>query len=106
MTEGSFRHHLLAETLMEIESYDTVYETRNKLVLMAIIDARNLGFEAGFAYDHLSGSDFDGFRIVAYIELPTGQVSWHMPEHPVLFDGHTTEEKYARCRAWSEPYLG
>lgn len=49
---------------------------------------------------------------VLYIETPQGQVSWHIPvaeriyeppvrpEHgPVAWDGHTTEEKFARLAA-------
>ena len=44
-----------------------------------------------------------------YIEFPTFQASWHfhdfqaylfdnLPEEPNLWDGHTTEEKYANLR--------
>lgn len=49
-----------------------------------------------------------GFRLdpaepewpVMYFELPTGQVSWHLPQHPKPWDGHTTDEKYARVEAF------
>jgi len=55
----------------------------------------------------------DGWCVV-YVELPTGQVSWHVQESELsLFshayrdignpwDGHTTEEKYARLAALGE----
>lgn len=46
-----------------------------------------------------------------YIDLPTGQASWHyhdshawlfsgLPPYPGEWDGHTTEEKYARIERW------
>ena len=50
---------------------------------------------------------------VVYVELPTGQASWHIspddwplfshvPRNPAAqWDGHTTEQKYARIQAWS-----
>jgi len=49
--------------------------------------------------------------LIIFIELPTGQVSWHVPKaeydqyfshlpvEPNVWDGHTTEEKYDRLRA-------
>lgn len=51
----------------------------------------------------------DPDRPILYIELPTGQVSWHIPadtpgmDYPfrgpgVPWDGHTTEEKRLRLR--------
>jgi hypothetical protein len=48
-----------------------------------------------------------------YIDLPTGQASWHyhdseaglfvdLPEYDKEWDGHTTDEKYARvAQMWS-----
>jgi hypothetical protein len=39
---------------------------------------------------------------VVYIELPTGQVSWHVPAYAGEWDRHDTEEKYRRCRAFAE----
>ena len=40
-----------------------------------------------------------------YIELPTGQVSWHMPQHIRVWDGHDTEEKYWRIEEFIKQYL-
>jgi hypothetical protein len=48
---------------------------------------------------------------VLMIDLPTGQVSWHLPaaevvgkwsEYPDGWDGHTTEEKRERIRRFVE----
>lgn len=55
------------------------------------------------------GIDHDeevGFRPVVYIELPTGQVSWHMPEHPRAWDGHSTSLKYRRIRQFVDGQRG
>jgi hypothetical protein len=88
---------LLQMLLPEIEAHDDDYTVRNVMVLMAVAIAKSAGLEAGFRIDPAE-PDWP----VAYIELPTGQVSWHMPQHPREYDGHTTEEKYARCRAFAE----
>ncbi len=33
---------------------------------------------------------------VAFIELPTGQISYHLEPHDIAWDKHTTEEKQIR----------
>lgn len=72
---------------------------RNEAVQVAVTEAYINGIPSGYAYDNQPDPEFDGFRIVAYIELPgVGQVSWHLPEHSTPWDGHTTEEKYDRIR--------
>lgn len=91
----------LALILLAVERADNEgdYAKRYYLILRAMHLARRLELEAGFAYDHQEDPEFDGFRIVAYIELGEGcQVSWHLPEHQTPWDGHTTEEKYNRIR--------
>ena len=67
------------------------YAARECGVLMAVAEARALGYEAGFRIDPAEPE-----WPVAFIQLPTGQVSWHMPQFPLEWDGHTTEEKNAR----------
>ncbi len=88
---------MLRWTLADIEAADTNYPVRYGLVLRALDLATRAGLSAGIAIDPAE-PDWP----VVYIELPTGQVSWHMPAHPVSFDGHSTEEKYSRCRAFVE----
>lgn len=50
------------------------------------------------------GMDFDPHDpvhpVVLYVELPTGQVSWHLPAHSRPYDGHSTAEKYERLADW------
>ena len=54
----------------------------------------------------------DDWRWIVFIDLPTGQASWHIHDSEVEnfdhlgrgddpWDGHTTEEKYARLAALS-----
>ncbi len=92
----------LAEVLLEIEAADTDYERRYDLVIEAMHLARQAGLDAGFGIDTTRDPAMDGYRVVAYIELPHGaQVSWHMPEHGTAWDGHSTGQKYDRCRAYA-----
>ncbi len=80
---------------------DIAYEERNRLVaLLARI------FPSGLAKTAIEGWSDDWHNCV-YIDLPTGQASWHIHDsHMWMFEGlppytgewdrHTTEEKYDR----------
>lgn len=100
-----FRYALVL-TLLAVERADSEddYAKRYDRILHAMHLARRLELEAGFAYDHQEDPEFDGFRIVAYIELgdDAGQISWHLPEHQIPWDGHTTEEKYNRIHRFAK----
>lgn len=78
-----------------IESVDQDYEKRYGLVLEAMHKAKAIGHEVGIRID----PDEPEWPVM-YIELPTGQVSWHMPQHDKEWDGHTTEQKYERIGAY------
>lgn len=73
------------------------YEWRNKAVYHALALATSLGMPGGIRIDE----DEPEWPVV-YIELPTGQVSWHVPEHFTAWDGHDGHEKYQRMRAFLE----
>ncbi|HZX67889.1 MAG TPA: hypothetical protein VFE70_03340, partial [Candidatus Elarobacter sp.] len=72
------------------------------------------GTFAGIRHDDQPG--IDGYRTVLYIELPTGQVSWHfndagatdfldgIPRYLGTYDGHTTPEKCRRIETLPVPY--
>ena len=69
-----------------------VYEERDRLVaLISSIYPSHLARHEGEDWD-------DDWRNVVYIETPEGQLSWHISDNEVEndWDGHTTEEKYAR----------
>lgn len=88
--------------LKEMEkSKDAAYAERNKLVVLL-----SKLFPAGLKETPIEGWDPAWFWCV-YIDLPTGQASWHirkselpMFSHLKLYkgewDGHSTEEKYKR----------
>lgn len=82
----------LACILDRIECNDQNYEVRYKLVFEAIATALMYGFKAGIRIDPKEPE-----WPVAFIDLPTGQVSWHLPQYDGEWDGHGTEEKYRRC---------
>lgn len=90
---------LALHDIHEIDATHGDYDLREKLVLAALFEAKTLGYQCGYRIDPNEPE-----WPVAYIELPTGQVSWHMPQHPVPYDGHSTEEKYERILRWiNEP---
>lgn len=88
-----------------------LYSERAAVVVALGRAAMALGHEVYFAEDPLE-PDWP----VLFIELPTGQVSWHLhPDDASVFaadfpwieegsnevwDGHTTEEKYRRLNRW------
>lgn len=86
---------------------DAVYDERDKLVYLLVCLASRQGWRVGVADAHDAATCEPEWRKVVYIDLPTGQVSWHVheskmrwycvaPEYPDPWDRHTTEEKYAR----------
>jgi hypothetical protein len=87
---------LLVNTLQIIMREDRNYEIRNMQVLRALYLATLCGYDAGVRIDPAEPE-----WPVAYIELPNvGQVSWHIPQHPYVWDGHSTPEKFERIRAF------
>lgn len=81
--------------LVNIERFDANHDRRYGMILRAVAKAHTLGLQAGFRFDPKEPE-----WPVAFIELPTGQVSWHIAPHPVAWDGHTTEQKHQRIREW------
>jgi len=89
---------------------DQAYRERNQLVTLLANMALARGWKAGRRWDR---SQEVGWENVVVIDLPTGQVSWHIGVHdgPVCqfetlpaydgeWDGHTTDEKWERVRAY------
>lgn len=87
---------------------DAAYEERNRLVaaLAAV-------FPAGTKKTDIPGWDAEWHGCV-YIDLPTGQVSWHyhdsqshlfahLSPYDGEWDGHTTDEKYRRVTGLNAP---
>ena len=74
------------------------YALRNQMIWSALALALELGIPAGVGHDPT-----DPRPVVVYIDLPgAGQVSWHLPAYPEVWDGHATGEKYGRVAAFAE----
>lgn len=119
MTDLIDKHEALINDLSAQVAYfkegrDTAYSERNKLVAL-------LSKTYPASIEKHDGADWeDDWRNVIFIELPTGQVSWHIHDSELYlfdhltsrglkWDGHTTEEKYERCKrltsmAWWTTY--
>lgn len=89
----------LASLLRGIEQAEKVeeYAIRNTQVYQAAGLAARLGYPVGIRLDLQEPA-----WPILFIELPTGQISFHLPAYPSSWDGHDTPTKYARCRAYSE----
>jgi hypothetical protein len=85
----------LTNLLQLIKENNTNYEVRNPLIIQAMAVASTLGYATGVRMETAEPE-----WPVMYIELPTGQVSWHIPQHTKGWDGHTTPEKYNRVDAY------
>ena len=105
-------NELIIEGNCEIgDEKDIVYRERNRCVALAASMAIKLGYNAGIARH--TGEDKGDKNSVVYIDLPTGQISWHirdcekeifsfLNEYIGSFDGHDTKEKYKRIEEYSK----
>lgn len=75
------------------------YDSRNKLILKAQYLSNQLGYSNGIRFDETVGTDW----YVVCIVLPGDQeISWHLPCTNLKYTRYSTEEKYNRCRNYSE----
>ena len=100
---------MTAQQLADMEARkDAAYLERNQ-----VVSALAKCFPSGVARTEIEGWSDDWHGCV-YIDLPTGQASWHfhdshaylfdsLPAYAGAWDGHSTEEKYARLAALSAP---
>lgn len=99
---------------------DTAYRERNAVVAALARAAIALGRSAWLGEHDPSDEAWEkDWRGIVFVDLPTGQVSWHIhdSERPLFeflsvpslvalkgvrstYDGHTTPEKYERLRWW------
>lgn len=88
---------------------DGAYLERNRCVALLARMALAMGLRAGLAKTAIEGWSPDWHGCV-YIDLPTGQASWHyhdsqaelfagLPEYAAPWDGHDTPTKYERLAA-------
>lgn len=121
ITQDSAFYHpgTLYDTTQLVQEKDLAYQERNKMLVLVCRLAMADGFVVGIG-EHVracvsgrEGDDWDeSWRTVIYIDLPTGQVSWHihdsemhlfsfLPKYRGNWDLHTTEEKWDRVLSFS-----
>ncbi len=110
MNAAEAENQRLRAELVEMEKRkDAAYYERNQVVAGLAAMATYIGHTAGIAKTAIEGWSEDWHGCV-YIDLPTGQVSWHyhdsqaglfdfLPAYTAGYDGHDTPEKYRRVAA-------
>lgn len=79
----------LYELLLLIRENYTNYELRYDLVLRALLQARELGYQCGFRVD----PDEPEWPVIAIVLPDIGEVSWHMPPSGIQYDGILNQNK-------------
>jgi hypothetical protein len=111
---SEYYHPHTKSTQDAIESKNLAYSERDKMLLTLCHLALQKGLTA--AIGKHEGEDWeDEWMNVIYIELPTGQVSFHihntevemfffLPKYFGQWDGHTTDQKWQRLFKWSNSF--
>ncbi len=115
MTEQSLRDQLtqaLGERDQERAAKDQAYHERDQLVALLA----NLFPSSLERHPDADTTWEDAWRWLVFVDLPTGQCSWHIhdSELPLFdhvprlqgrtWDGHSTDEKYDRIRQYTEQF--
>lgn len=82
---------LIYDARCRLAPTDDDYAERNIHVWRAFSLAMSLGYPCGVRIDPQEPA-----WPVVYIDLPTGQVSWHVPQHESGWDGHDFWAKQQR----------
>lgn len=104
-----------AITLYSKADLDRVYSERNKCVALIAQLAKMLGMNCGIKI-HQGENWEEDWRHIFFLDLPSGQVSWHLHDSelenfPTLrpyteaWDEHDTNEKYRRVIAFASAGL-
>lgn len=90
-------NHELAEALLRIESFEAIgkAEERKVSILTAVNIATHMGYDTGIRHADEPTEESD---TVAYIQLPTGEVSYFLPKSTQSYSGYSREEKLERVR--------
>lgn len=85
---------------------DGAYAERNMCVSLIANMAMKMGYPVGIGKTNIEGWNPE-YNNIVYIDLPSGQVSWHyhdnetqlfdhLPKYDAKWDGHDTQVKYER----------
>jgi hypothetical protein len=105
-TEEEFKQRLFTRIAQLSQAKNSAYKERNQVLALAAKLAIEVGCRVGLSYDCSEHWD-DEWRNTILIDLPSGQVSWHIHESELAlfsflnqylgsWDGHSTKEKYQR----------
>lgn len=95
-----------------VAAKDQAYSERNQCVALIAKLAAQQGYVVGLSqHDPQDYNWEDDWRNIVYIDLPTGQISWHIhdselplfdqfPVYKQGWDGHSTDEKHRRMQAY------
>ena len=87
---------LMKKLLKAVVEAGDDYAVRNKLVIQMLALADSLGYQVGIRIDAQEPE-----WPVVFVELSeAGQISFHLPQHTLPWDGHTNEEKLSRIRRY------
>jgi hypothetical protein len=89
------------------DQINAVYTERAACISLIARMAIQLGWKAGVSQHPLDEEYPEHYRKLVFVDLPTGQLSWHIADHdaelikdlPVYigtWDGHSTEQKDER----------
>jgi len=91
------------------DQLDGLYAERNLCVAALANMAQQLGYKTWIRLDTTGEV---GYQHILFIQLPTGQVSWHLKDdelanfpnvelsNQISYDGHDTTEKYNRLKGY------
>lgn len=94
------------------ETMDEVYHERDQVIALAAFLAQKAGVQVWMGEHERDDPAWEAeWRHIVYIQLPTGQVSWHIhdselplfrfiPSSTTPWDGHTVEAKYSRLERY------
>lgn len=102
------RDEAVAEVARLRAQKDGAYSERDTVVASLAWACKLLGWRVGLGR-HVGENWDEDWRNIVFIDLPTGQVSWHvhdsempmfdgLPPYCAPWDGHSTPEKYERLR--------
>ena len=91
---------------------DDIYSERDKILVLLARWALEQGYPVGVGID---AEQPEIWKYILFIELPTGQISWHLlepelewfsflPDYTEPWDGHTRSEKYERVLKYAKNY--
>ncbi len=106
------------ERMVSRHQLNAVYRERDICIALLAVLSKIAGYRVYIGKDRTAQS---GWENVLYIEIPTGQISWHFPEHEwylfsmheklpeydeYAWDGHGVEVKYRRIQDFLVLYAG